>query len=142
MDFCNACYDGHIDIVKLLIEKGANDLNWGLYNACYNGHIDIVKLLIEKGADDLNLGLSNACYNNQIEIIALLLNYTDDTSYIQEHHITDLLNYGVLPSKFPQYYNYIKELEAKRIDKCNVLQSTIIPYDVIKRIISKFIKYE
>jgi Ankyrin repeat len=39
-----------IEIVNLLIEKGADDLNLGLYGACLEGHIEIVKLLIEKGA--------------------------------------------------------------------------------------------
>ena len=45
-----ACHGGHIDCVKLMIEKGADWWHWGLRCACKNGHIDIVKLMIEKGA--------------------------------------------------------------------------------------------
>ena len=45
-----ACENGYIDIVKLMIEKGAKDWNGGLWRACYGGHMDIVKLMIEKGA--------------------------------------------------------------------------------------------
>ena len=47
-----ACKGGHMNIVKFMIEKGANNWNSGLYGACYGGHINIINLMIEKGADD------------------------------------------------------------------------------------------
>ncbi|KAJ7041396.1 ankyrin repeat-containing domain protein [Mycena alexandri] len=49
--------NGHSDVAKLLIEKGADisvkreDGNMPLHFASWNGHTDIAKLLIEKGAD-------------------------------------------------------------------------------------------
>ena len=52
----NACLaDGHIEIVKLLVDKGG-DLNawevlYGLEVACSSGHIKIVKLFLDSGAD-------------------------------------------------------------------------------------------
>ena len=55
----NAAATGHIEIVKLLLEHGA-DANLpepgiaprghALYSAVYNGHYDIAKLLLERGA--------------------------------------------------------------------------------------------
>jgi len=33
-----------------MISKGANDWNYGLYGACYGGHMELVKLMISKGA--------------------------------------------------------------------------------------------
>ncbi len=45
-----ACVGGHMDIVKLMMEKGAHCWNFGLFRACKAGHIDIVKLMIKKGA--------------------------------------------------------------------------------------------
>ncbi|XP_062566082.1 uncharacterized protein LOC134228439 [Saccostrea cucullata] len=52
-----ACKFGHIDIVKLLIEKGANvnlpdkNGNTPLIESCCNGHDQIAKVLIENGAN-------------------------------------------------------------------------------------------
>ena len=48
-----AAKGGHVDIVKLMIEKGAKSgsrMNWnyGMRGAVKGGHIDIVKLMIEK----------------------------------------------------------------------------------------------
>jgi ankyrin repeat protein len=40
----SAC-KGHIDIVRLMIEKGANDFNSAMIRAAENGHIEIVRLL-------------------------------------------------------------------------------------------------
>ena len=48
-------------IVNLMIEKGANHFNSGLYYACKGGHKEIVNLMMEKGADDFNWGLNGAC---------------------------------------------------------------------------------
>ncbi len=67
------CAAGYKEVVELLIEKGANDFNWGLRNACYGGYIDLVKLMIEKGADNWNQGLSNACYSGNKEIVELMI---------------------------------------------------------------------
>ena len=45
-----ACQGGHMNIVEFMIGKGANDWNGGLY--CTRWNPDIIKLMIEKGADD------------------------------------------------------------------------------------------
>ena len=49
---CRACEGGNMEIVKLMIEKGANAWDRGLIWACDRGHMEIVKLMIEKGATD------------------------------------------------------------------------------------------
>ena len=69
----HACRGGHIDIVNLMIAKGANDWNNGLYGACRGGHIDIVNLMIAKGANDWNYGLMGACRGGHIDIINLMI---------------------------------------------------------------------
>ena len=52
-----ACWNGDINITRLLIEHSA-DVNavdnigeTALMRACWNGHIDTIQLLIEHGAD-------------------------------------------------------------------------------------------
>ena len=54
-----ACQNGHLDIVRLLVELGAgvNYANRNGYTPCYiaceNGHLEIIQLLVELGADPL-----------------------------------------------------------------------------------------
>jgi len=52
----NASKNGHIDIVKLLLDNGADvagykNQYYALTVACIDGYLDIVKLLIEAGSD-------------------------------------------------------------------------------------------
>jgi hypothetical protein len=78
---------GHLDIVKLLIEKGAQvdearigDSVTPLLIAAGHGHLEIVKLLIEKGAQvnqarisDGGLPLFFAAQNGHAEVVELLI---------------------------------------------------------------------
>lgn len=79
-----ACYFGHIDIVKLLLEDGTIDINHemnlnyaqnsALAIACYENNYDIVKLLLE--CPDIiitNKTLHFACISQNIDILNLLL---------------------------------------------------------------------
>ena len=52
-----ACSDGHTEVVKALLEKGADvqaKNSHGvtpMHDACRNGHVEVVMVLLEKGAD-------------------------------------------------------------------------------------------
>merc|ERR1711871_1649039 len=52
----DACQGGHVDVVRLLLEKGAavdRTFRTGatpLYIACSNGHVAVATLLLDKGA--------------------------------------------------------------------------------------------
>jgi len=74
---------GHIEIVKLLLEKlpstpnntkmsrlSYNDI---MYQAAYMGHIDIVKLMLERGADDVHYALCEAAAGGYEDIADLLI---------------------------------------------------------------------
>jgi ankyrin repeat protein len=80
--------NGHVDVVKLLIENGA-DVNlkgeaWygPLHAAAANGHIEVVKILLENGADvnifHHNKPLHNAAMNGHIEVAEILLAHGAD----------------------------------------------------------------
>jgi len=58
---CRASENGHLEVVKLLVEKGADihaDNDYSLKWASGNGHLEVVKLLVEKGA---NIHANNDC---------------------------------------------------------------------------------
>lgn len=55
-----ACVGGNIDIVKLMIQKGATSINYALQKACNYGNTDIVKFLSVNGASNIRPCLYNA----------------------------------------------------------------------------------
>lgn len=90
-----AAFKGHTEIVKLLLEKGANidektnkEGNLSLILAISQNHKEIVKLLLERGANvnatDVtgNTVLMNAASLGYIEIVELLLKYGADTKIV------------------------------------------------------------
>jgi len=82
-----ACILGHLEVVKLLLNKGADvniqdDLGvTPLHHACYKGHIVIVQVLLDFGAscnitsNYSETSLHKACKLGYIEIIEILLDH-------------------------------------------------------------------
>jgi ankyrin repeat protein/GTPase SAR1 family protein len=79
-----ASKSGSIDIVKLLLEHGADDLGWALVPAILNKHNDIIELLLKHGAqvDDKNWSiylsqppLVEAVRNGDADVVKLLLEH-------------------------------------------------------------------
>ena len=85
-----AAANGHADVVKLLIQSGA-DVNlqgeaWygPLHRACENGHVEVAKILLENGAD-VNLfhhhrPIHYAVMNGNTELAEILFAYGADVS--------------------------------------------------------------
>ncbi len=52
-----ACFEGHLEVVRYLLEHGASpDISNHFNNTClmiaaYKGHLDVVKFLLEKGVN-------------------------------------------------------------------------------------------
>ena len=75
----NASKRGHTEMVKVLIDAGADvhvENDWALQWASYYGHIEVVKLLLDAGADvhaKNDLALRYASANGHIEVVKLLL---------------------------------------------------------------------
>ncbi|CCF38951.1 hypothetical protein CH063_00303 [Colletotrichum higginsianum] len=81
-----AAYDGTLDIVKLLLDRGAEvdfPNGWALQAASSEGHYDVVKELLDRGADvnafttnenfPQGTALQVACESGKLEIVTLLL---------------------------------------------------------------------
>jgi len=66
----------YLDLVKLLVEKGADNNDYSLISASEKGYLEIVEFLLDNGADihaNDDEALHLAYKNNHTEIIKLLL---------------------------------------------------------------------
>ncbi len=52
-----AVLGGHLELVQLMLDKGANNYNAGLEGAAWGGHLELVQLMLDKGATDLDPAL-------------------------------------------------------------------------------------
>jgi Ankyrin repeats (3 copies) len=68
-----AAEGGQIEIVKLMIEKGATDFDWAMREAAEGGRMEIVKLMIEKGATGFNNSMIWASRGGEMEIVKLMM---------------------------------------------------------------------
>jgi len=68
-----ACMSGHKYLAKMMIKRGANHLNYGLRSACYGGHKDLAEMMIRKGADDWDNGLSGACESGNVDFVQWMI---------------------------------------------------------------------
>ena len=77
--FVNASRYGYLEVVKLLIEKGANvraQNNQGIIVASEYGYLEIVKLLIKNNVDmraQNNRSIISASFNGHLSIVELLI---------------------------------------------------------------------
>lgn len=83
-----ACKDGHLDVVKYLIEIGRDSLNkinnsgnHAMHMACVSGNIDLINFIIKiDGCDSLNIVNNSkqtpftlACFDININVIKFIL---------------------------------------------------------------------
>jgi ankyrin repeat protein len=105
--FIGACEGGHMEIVKYMISKGANNWEMGLYFACKGRHIGIVKYMVSKGANNWNDGLFGACYKGHMEIV----------KYMESKGANDW-NYGLLGSCKGGHVEIMKYMIEKGANEC------------------------
>ena len=71
--FKYSCSVGNRDLVNLMIERSANNWNYGLNGACFGGHLDIANFMIDRGADNWNDGLKYACEGGHLDLAMLMI---------------------------------------------------------------------
>ena len=142
-----ACRRGHIDLVQLMIDKGATIWNLGLEEACWGGHLDPAKLMIVKGATNWDRGLSEACKMRHLDLVQLMIekgatNLKKYFSYPKhEKKIMQLLEMGVDFKKLMTIKN-IEQLERKLKEKKFVIFDLLNDYlikDLVHIINNSFI---
>jgi len=97
-----ATYNGHLEVVKLLLDNGADLAVRDKYGATSlncasaNGHLEVVKLLLDKGADISvrdkyeATPLNCASANGHLEVVRLLLDKGADISVRDKYGATSL----------------------------------------------------
>ena len=68
-----AAFLGYLDIVRLMLFRGANNYNTGLTSAASGGHLDIVLLMLEQGANNFNEAMARAAHRGHEDIVRLML---------------------------------------------------------------------
>jgi Ankyrin repeats (3 copies) len=68
-----AAKEGHMEIVKLMIEKGTAMFDDAMYWAAGEGHMEIVKLMIEKGATDFDTTMAYAAEGGHMGIVKFMI---------------------------------------------------------------------
>ncbi len=64
---------GHFEVVKCLIEHGANDSERAFSSAALGGHLKIVKYLFERGVEDSSGVISCVCHAGHFEVLKYLI---------------------------------------------------------------------
>jgi ankyrin repeat protein len=133
-----AAENGHVNIVRVLLEHGAeinavvNDIATPLYMAAQEGHANIVKLLLEHEANtetkasNGHSSLSMAVFNKHINVINLLLKAGANTEFIIKEGFTPIhvANIG-------GYFDGVKSLLEHGANKdLRILEKT--PLDIAK----------
>ena len=67
-----AALNGHLNIVELMLEKGADDFNEAMAMAAISGQVHIVRLMLDCGADDFNETKQTAASQGHLNIVKLI----------------------------------------------------------------------
>lgn len=64
---------GHMEIAKLMISMGAENINEGLYRACKGGHTELVRYLLSVDTFGIDMALYGACKKGRATIVQMLI---------------------------------------------------------------------
>ncbi|CAL1532640.1 unnamed protein product [Lymnaea stagnalis] len=98
-----ACYKGHLDMVKFLLEAGADqehktdEMHTALMEASMDGHVEVARLLLDSGAqvnmpaDSFESPLTLAACGGHIELASLLIERGANIEEVNDEGYTPLM---------------------------------------------------
>ncbi|XP_030683922.1 ankyrin repeat and KH domain-containing protein 1 isoform X12 [Nomascus leucogenys] len=98
-----ACYKGHLDMVRFLLEAGADqehktdEMHTALMEACMDGHVEVARLLLDSGAqvnmpaDSFESPLTLAACGGHVELAALLIERGANLEEVNDEGYTPLM---------------------------------------------------
>lgn len=115
-DIFKACAEKNLQAIEWCIERdGKHAIETGFCAACFDGQADIVKIMIDKGADNLCDGLENACYSGHKDVALLVM---DNVSSEYESRDPDIWERGLFSACECQNKEVGQELAHIIINKC------------------------
>ncbi len=138
--FKSACRNDHLNVVKYLVEKGADihvNNEIALRNAIYYGNIDVIKFLVENGANIHilnNQPLVDSCSDGYLVVVKYLIEkganiHSNDDEPLRrasnDGHL-DVVKYLIsnmdpqyVMDKLPQFTKYITDPKYSHIGLSN-----------------------
>lgn len=94
-----ACIGGNVDVVQLMISKGANDWPSGFQAACKNNHVPIAELMNSKiskdgGTCDWRNGFDLGCLYGNLDIVLLAISKLRELQEFSEFSDLHQESYG------------------------------------------------
>uniref|UniRef100_A0A8C7QX56 Ankyrin repeat and KH domain containing 1 n=1 Tax=Oncorhynchus mykiss TaxID=8022 RepID=A0A8C7QX56_ONCMY len=98
-----ACYKGHLDMVRFLLEAGADqehktdEMHTALMEACMDGHVEVARLLLDSGAqvnmpaDSFESPLTLAACGGHVDLAALLIERGANLEEVNDEGYTPLM---------------------------------------------------
>lgn len=98
-----ACYKGHLDMVRFLLEAGADqehktdEMHTALMEASMDGHVDVARLLLDSGAqvnmptDSFESPLTLAACGGHVDLAMLLLERGANIEEVNDEGYTPLM---------------------------------------------------
>lgn len=111
----SSCFNGKIEIAKLLMKDRTCNYNELMYAACRGGHRDIVDLMISHGANNYTWAIHGAIEKNHMDIADYLISLGADVDSVIPKYKFKYLIHRILKNKYLVY----KDIENIKHLNCN-----------------------
>ena len=122
-----------MEIVKYLLEHGADNISYALRTASKRGYSEIFNCLLKNGSGYINEALLDAIINENLELVKYLVEHGADVNAKYDNGSTVLMEasvYGTL-----EIVKYLVENGAENINKALMIVSSKGYLEIVKYLI-------